>query len=52
MYFYLPHLIQHCLFCRPSDSTVPEDAGFEPRKNMRIFMRLCPNLRYRLPCHS
>jgi hypothetical protein len=23
--------IQHCFICRPSDSTVPEDAGIEPR---------------------
>jgi hypothetical protein len=23
--------IQHCLVCRPSDSTVSEDAGIEPR---------------------
>jgi hypothetical protein len=23
--------IQHCLICRSSDSTVPEDAGIEPR---------------------
>ncbi len=23
--------IQHCLICRPSDSCVSEDAGFEPR---------------------
>jgi hypothetical protein len=23
--------IQHCFICRPSDSTVSEDAGFEPR---------------------
>jgi hypothetical protein len=23
--------IQHCFICRPSDSTVSEDAGLEPR---------------------
>jgi hypothetical protein len=23
--------IQHCFICRPSDSTVPTDAGIEPR---------------------
>ncbi len=23
--------IQHCFICRPSDSTVSEDAGIEPR---------------------
>jgi hypothetical protein len=25
------HDIQHCFICRPSDSIVAEDAGFEPR---------------------
>jgi hypothetical protein len=25
------HDIQHCFICRPSDSTVTEDAGIEPR---------------------
>jgi hypothetical protein len=25
------YTIQHCFICRPSDSTVPEDAGIEPR---------------------
>jgi hypothetical protein len=25
------YVIQHCFFCRPSDSTVSEDAGIEPR---------------------
>ncbi len=25
------YCIQHCLICRPSDSTVSEDAGIEPR---------------------
>jgi hypothetical protein len=25
------HDIQHCFLCRPSDSTVSEDAGIEPR---------------------
>jgi hypothetical protein len=24
------YFIQHCFICRPSDSTVPEDAGIEP----------------------
>ncbi len=27
----LMYLIQHCFICRPSDSTVSEDAGIEPR---------------------
>jgi hypothetical protein len=29
--FYLMYVIQHCFICRPSDSTVSEDAGIEPR---------------------
>jgi hypothetical protein len=28
--------IQHCFICRPSDSTVSEDAGIEPKK-VEIF---------------
>jgi hypothetical protein len=24
------YVIQHCIICRPSDSTVSEDAGIEP----------------------
>jgi hypothetical protein len=29
--FLLMYVIQHCFICRPSDSTVSEDAGIEPR---------------------
>ncbi len=29
--FFLSYYIQHCFICRPSDSTVPTDAGIEPR---------------------
>ncbi len=29
--FYIRYDIQHCFICRPSDSTVSEDAGIEPR---------------------
>ncbi len=29
--FLFSHFIQHCFICRPSDSTVPTDAGIEPR---------------------
>ncbi len=25
------YVLQHCFICRPSDSTVSEDAGIEPR---------------------
>ncbi len=28
---FFSYYIQHCLICRPSDSTVPTDAGIEPR---------------------
>ena len=27
---------QHCFICRPSDSTVSEDAGIEPRTRLRL----------------
>jgi hypothetical protein len=29
--FFFKYVIQHCFICRPSDSTVSEDAGIEPR---------------------
>ncbi len=29
--FFLSYNIQHCFICRPSDSTVPTDAGIEHR---------------------
>jgi hypothetical protein len=28
---FISNYIQHCFTCRPSDSTVPTDAGIEPR---------------------
>ena len=28
---FVQYIIQHCFICRPSDSTVPTDAGIEPR---------------------
>ncbi len=28
---FFSYYIQHCFICRPSDSTVPADAGIEPR---------------------
>jgi hypothetical protein len=31
MLFFLSYYIQHCFICGPSDSTVPTDAGIEPR---------------------
>jgi hypothetical protein len=30
------YFIQHCFICRPSDSTVPTDAGIEPRTAARV----------------
>jgi hypothetical protein len=30
-FFFFPFYIQHWFICRPSDSTVPRDAGIEPR---------------------
>jgi hypothetical protein len=30
-YLFFSYYIQHCFICRPSDSTVPKDAGIEPR---------------------
>jgi hypothetical protein len=39
------YFIQHCFICRPSDSTVSEDAGTEPtRKGKLTFVasRLLP----------
>jgi hypothetical protein len=29
--FLFKYVIQHCCICRPTDSTVSEDAGIEPR---------------------
>ncbi len=31
LFLFLSYYIQHCFICRPSDSTVPTDAGIEPR---------------------
>jgi hypothetical protein len=31
IYYFFSYYIQHCFICRPSDSTVPTDAGIEPR---------------------
>ncbi len=30
-FLYIRYGIHHCFICRPSDSTVLEDAGIEPR---------------------
>jgi hypothetical protein len=31
LFFIFMYVIQHCFICRPSDLTVSEDAGIEPR---------------------
>ncbi len=31
IFFFFSYYIQHCFICRPSDSTVPTDAGIEAR---------------------
>ena len=36
IWFFLCYFIQHCFICRPSDSTVPTDAGIAPRTVARI----------------
>jgi hypothetical protein len=37
--FYLfMYVIQHCFICRPSDFTVSEDAGIEPRTVMSLAL--------------
>ncbi len=40
--------IQHCLICRPSDSTVSEDAGIEPRTVATLWHWLSDALTTRL----
>jgi hypothetical protein len=40
--------IQHCFICRPSDSTVSEDAGIEPRTVTTIRHWLSDALTIRL----
>jgi hypothetical protein len=32
------YFIQHCFICRPSDSTVSEDAGIEPRTDATLAL--------------
>jgi hypothetical protein len=31
LFVFLMYIIRHCFVCHPSDSTVWEDAGIEPR---------------------
>jgi hypothetical protein len=49
-YFGLDYMffIQHCFICRPSDSTVSEDAGIKHRtvgRSIRVSIRLDRNIR-------
>ncbi len=39
MDFLFIYVIQHCFICRPSDSTVSEDAGIEPRTLSYIYIK-------------
>jgi hypothetical protein len=40
-FFFFMCVIQHCFICRPSDSTVSEDAAFEPRTVSTSRMKQC-----------
>jgi hypothetical protein len=40
--------IQHCFICRPSESTVSEDAGIEPRTVMTTALAVRRSNYYRL----
>ncbi len=44
--FYLSY--QHCFICRPSDSTVSEDAGIEPRAVATLALTVRRDLTARL----
>ena len=35
---YFMNIIQHCFICRPSDSTVSADAGFESRAIAKLAL--------------
>jgi hypothetical protein len=37
------YFIQHCFICHPSDSTVSEDAGIEPRKVGTLALAFRPS---------
>jgi len=38
VFVYFMYSIQHCFICRPSDSTVLADAGFEPRAVAKLAL--------------
>jgi len=37
-FVYFMYSIQHCFMCRPSDSTVLADAGYEPRAVAKLAL--------------
>ncbi len=37
-FFIFIYVFQHCFICRPSDSTVSEDAGIEPRTDANLAL--------------
>ncbi len=43
--YWVPYFIQHCFICRPSSSSVSEDAGIEPRivATLALTVRLSNN---------
>ncbi len=38
-FYFVQYFIQHCFICRPSDSTVSEDAGIDPRTSAPAVRR-------------
>ncbi len=46
------YVIQHCSICRPSDSTVSEDAGIEPRTGATLALIAADALTTRLQVSS
>ncbi len=37
LFLFFLYFIQLCFICRPSDSTVSEDAGIEPQGQLRLW---------------
>jgi hypothetical protein len=48
IFFIFMYNIQYCFICRPSDFTVSEDAGIEPRTQLRLRHWLSDALTTRL----
>ncbi len=46
--FFSMYYIQHCFFCRPSDSAESEDAGIEPRTVATLALAVRRSNQYRL----